>query len=289
MTEAGTIVVPGRGSCELTAWSKRQLASRLGVQWDRWFDLIDPQVRAEEVNRRFRGAPGEVRLKTTIGDEPTLRGFVSVGYSTVDDSFVAHSLLGTLGPDARIIRRDATDRTTGYVVQVGEPLRFGGPVQVGDVVGGVLVRNSDVGYASLVVSVHLTRLVCTNGLVVPEKRDIIRAPHRGIRFAALNEKLHAGTAGLPSRVERAGRLLERSGHHGVTDVEGALVDVLRMAHLPRRLLPVMMSAYTREPSATAFGISQAITLGAQARGITPEDRVALEVAAGEYLAGFGGG
>ncbi len=288
MNEAGAIEVPGRGPCELTGWSRHQLAARLGVRWDKWFDLIDPRTRAEEVNRRFAAAPDTVRVKTTVGPEPILRGVVSPTYSTVDDTFVARSLVSALGADARVTRRDITDRTTGYVVAVGAPLRFGGHANVGDVAGGLLIRNSDVGFASLIACVHVTRLICLNGLVVAEDRNIVHARHRHVDFAALGRKLQAGLADLPSRIQQAGRLLERAAEHRVADIEAALVEVLRLAHVPRRLLPLMTEAYSREPSATAFGISQAITLGVQDARVTPEDRVALEVAAGQYLAAVGG-
>jgi hypothetical protein len=51
MTEAGTINVPHQGAFTLTPWAKQQLASRLGVRWNRWFDGIDPKLRAGESPR----------------------------------------------------------------------------------------------------------------------------------------------------------------------------------------------------------------------------------------------
>ena len=190
--------------------------------------------------------------------------------------------------DPKIIRQTRTDRTTSYIVRVGQPFDVGGPAQVGDVVGGLLVRNSDVGYASLVIALHLTRLVCKNGMVVAESKSIVHRAYRRIGMADLKEKLALGLKDLPSRLQRAGRLLERSGHHTVSDAEAALVELLRVARHPLRQLPIFFAAYAVEPNPTAFGIAQAVTLRAQEAQITPEDRLPLEQAAGKYLRRYGG-
>ena len=288
MNDAGAIVVPGHGAFELTPWSIRQLAARLGVRWDRWFDGIDPSVRAREVTRRLARDPDVVRLKTTIGREKpaSLRGFVSPSYTTIPDTMIAARILSAIGPDARIIRADTTDRSTTYVVQVGEPIHLGGPAQVGDVAGGLLVRNSDLGCSCLFVSLHMTRLVCTNGIIFSSVQRLFRRAHRNIDFCALGQRLATCLMDLPFRIPAAGRILEESGHHRVPHVEGTMTEVLRLAHVRRRLLPVMMAAFSREPSPTAFGISQAITLGAQDPAVTPEGRLVLEHAAGQYIQMF---
>jgi len=295
MSDQGAIVVPGQGPCTLTPWAKKQLAGRLGIQSGRWFEGIDPKLRADEVNRRLERDDGKVRVKTAVGDAQgsesvtSLRAFVSTSYATIPDAEVAQTLLEELQiGDPKIVRHVATDRSTSYVVRVGAPLRLGGPAQVGDIVGGLLVRNSDVGYASLVIALHLTRLVCTNGMVVAENKTIIQRAHRHIDLKDLRAKLALGLQDLPSRIQRAGRALERSAHHAVVDVEAGLVEVLRIARLPLRLLPILAAAYRREPHPSAFGISQAVTLAAQDPTVSSEERVALEVATGEYVEQYAG-
>jgi Domain of unknown function (DUF932) len=295
MTAKDNIIVPDRGPCMMTAWAKKQLASRLGITWNRWFEGIDPGLRADEVNRRLARDEGTIRAKTTIGAGPeaesvaTLRGFVSTSYATIPDSVVAQAVLEELRMgDPRIVRHTTTDRTTSYVVRIGAPFHVGGPAQVGDVVGGLIVRNSDVGYASLVIALHLTRLVCKNGMVVAENKTLIHRAHRRIDISDLTEKLALGLQDVPARLQRAGRALERSGHHSVDHIEAALVEVLRIARLPLRVLPALTAAYDREPHASAFGISQAVTLGAQDPRVSAEERVALEQAAGEYVARYAG-
>jgi hypothetical protein len=216
-----------------------------------------------------------------------LRALVSPGYTTIEDGAVARALLDRLGPvDPPLVRHQVTDRTTSYVVQVGPSLRLTGPARVGEVRGGVLVRNSDVGFASLVICAHLTRCVCSNGMMVTEDAPILHRAHRRLDMAALYEKLTEGLKNLPARLERGGRALERAGHHPVGNVEAALVEVLRLARLPVRLLGVLLEAYRHEPHASVFGVTQAVTLGAQHTSVTPEDRHVLEQAAAVYLRRF---
>gem|GEM_PF-1102117 len=293
MTERASIIVPDLGPCTLTPWAKKQLASRLGIQWDRWFDGIDGKLRADEVNRRLSGDDGKLRLKTTLGagddaeSVATLRGFVSTSYATISDSTVAQTVLEELrAGDSRLVRHSTTDCTTSYVVRIGAPFHVGGPAQVGDVVGGLLVRNSDVGYASLVIALHVTRLVCRNGMVVAQDKAIIHRAHRRIDMEDLKQKLATGLRDLPSRIQRAARALERSAHHRVESVEAAMVEVLRLARVPQRRLPLFVVAYEKEPHASPFGIAQAITLGAQDPKVSAEERIALEQAAGEYVQRF---
>jgi hypothetical protein len=296
MSEHAHIIVPDLGPCALTPWAKKQLASRLGIKWDLWFDGIDGKLRSDEVNRRLSRDDSKIRVKTTIGAGgdsgavATLRGLVSTSYATIPDALVGHAILEELrAGDPKVIRCTTTDRTTSYVVRVGQPIHLGGPAQVGDVVGGLLVRNSDVGYSSLVIALHVTRLVCRNGLVVAENKSIVHRAHRRIDLADLKEKLTIGLRDLPSRIQRAARTLERSAHHRVEHVEAALVEILRLARVPQRRLPVFVTAYEKEPHASPFGITQAITLGAQDRSLSAEERIALEQAAGEYVQRFAAG
>ena len=292
MSEAGTIIVPSRGSFAMSAWARKQLATRVGVVFDRWFEGIDPRLRAGEINRRLARDPGMVRIKSSTAgangsSDGTLRGFVSPSYATIEDHLVAEALLEELGPsDPEVLRQAVTDCTTTYVVQVGAPLHLTGPAHVGEVRGGVMVRNSDVGFASLLISAHLTRCVCSNGMVVTEDTTILHRAHRRIDMTALREKLAGGLKGLPARIARAGRDLERAGHHPVSNVEEALVEILRLARLPLRHLGVMLDAYRHEPHSSVLGVTQAVTLGAQHPSMSSEDRHALEHAAGVYLRRF---
>lgn len=194
-----------------------------------------------------------------------------------------HSAGGYAGQEFRILRFDMTDRTTSFVVAIGKPYTKGGPGQVGDVWGGLLVRNSGVGFASLLMILHLTRLLCLNGMTAPlPDALLLRKRHRGFQETTLLNGLRVQAADLPDELGRGvERLLLSEGRH-VDNVEAEVGSILRERRLPARLLPQVMQAYGREPTPSAFGISQALTFAAQS--LAPEERLELEQAAGSYLA-----
>jgi hypothetical protein len=296
LSDGGHVEVPGLGAFQFTDWSRRQCASLAGLRWDRWFENALPGDRAEEMNRRFARAQGSVRLRTSgfkdaaseaePGAQGWLRALVSPGYTPVRDSVVAGALalaLSAADEAPRVIRSDMTDRSTSFVVGVGEAFRPGDSHEVGDVWGGLLVRNSGVGFASLFVTLHLTRLLCKNGMTAPvPDAMLLRRRHRGLDGAKLTELLASQTQGLPGRLREGADILVRSTARRVADPATELHAILDAANLPGRILPALQAAYEREPVPTAFGISQAVTLAAQ--GMRPEERVELEGAAGRYLA-----
>lgn len=296
VNERGLVEVPRQGAFDFTDWSRRQCASLLGLKWDRWFENASGAERSEELNRRLRRATSSVRLRTSRPGEGVsdidphasgvLRAFVSPGYSAVRDSVLARRLVTALAgneDEFRLTRWNLTDRTATYVVRLGHAYRKGGAGNVGDVWGGVLVRNSGVGFASLLLTLHLTRLVCLNGMVAPlPDATLMRRRHRGIEEGNVAKLLDAKLHDLPGRLLEGQRRLERAEQVGVDDIEGTLRVFLVEAKLPQRLLPPILAAYAKEPLPTAFGISQAVTLAAQA--LPPEERLDLEEAAGRYLA-----
>jgi hypothetical protein len=155
---------------------------------------------------------------------------------------------------------------------------------VGDVWGGVLVRNSGVGFASLLLMAHLTRLLCKNGMTAPVPDAVImRRRHRGTDGDKLRGLLRERVSGIPGLLGRSAEVLQHATARTLArSVPIELRALLEGARLPRRLEAPILVAYEQEPEPTAFGLSQAMTLAAQA--LAPEDRLELERAAGAYLA-----
>jgi hypothetical protein len=292
MSDIGNIVVPGRGEFAFTDWSRSQASSLLGLRWDRWFESASTLEQAEELNRRFRRASGEIKLRTSqLHDDDdthadgTLRALVSPSYAAIKDSVVARLLVDALRPhddELRLDRLDVTDRTTSFVVKIGKPFQRGDAAEVGDLWGGLLVRNSGVGFASLLGVLHLLRLACLNGLVLPLPGSmILKRRHRGTDYADLPERIAAGLADLHGRLHRGADVLAASVTKQVENVEVEVRALLREAGLPLRLVKPVVAAFQKEPGTTRFHVSQAVTLAAQQQ--TPEVRLALEEAAGAYI------
>lgn len=289
LTDEGLLDVPRLGCFTFTDWSRRQCASLVGLKWDRWFENASGRDQAEELNRRFARATGQVRLRTRRAPgsseaDGELRAIVSPTYSPVPDSVVASKLLAALGPgEHRLVRSDLTDRTTSYVVKLGDAFEKGdADARVGDVWGGVLVRNSGVGFASLMVTLHLTRILCLNGMTAPAPDALVlRRRHRGLDVDAIESRIGEGLRDVGPRLHQSARRLVAGLRRAVPNVEAELRSILRDARLPLRLLRPLLDAHAKEPLPNAFGVSQALTLAAQ--GLSPEERFELERAAGRYL------
>lgn len=290
------IAVPNMGRFALTDWSKSQLSSLLGIRFDKWFVNSDPEDQAYELNRRFARADGEVKLRTTLigaggnQNDGTLRGIVSPSFTSIKDSQVASMVckaLEDVEPELRIIRADITTRSTSYVIGVGQPFRPGGSHEVGDIFGGIHIQNSGVGYASLSMTLHLTRLICKNGMTVPLRNaEILRRRHTsGLTIERVQEEIGRKFIEIPGQLQQAGQIIHRSQSVAVMNVEETITRILQQSHLPRKLLQPLMLAFSREPHASAFGVVQAMTDSEtlQQLQIKPEERIQLEQAAGSYL------
>jgi hypothetical protein len=283
MTVTGTIEIPNRGEYGLTEWARHQLSALLGLRWDRYFKSATPLDRQDEINRRLRRAEEVIKLRTARSPGlPIVRAIVSPTYEPIPDTRVAGILvrsMASLRTDLLVSRMQISDRSTSYVIQVGEPQKRGGIV--GEIWGGILVKNSDVGWSALSVTAHIVRLACSNGMIAPvADAELVRAAHRHVSQVALQARLRDGFKRLPSALQRAGAILESSVGHEIKDVEAELRAVLKDAGMARRS-PNVLAAYQREPHPSVFGVAQALTLAAHDAG--PEDRLLLEAVAGQYV------
>jgi hypothetical protein len=290
--EDGLIEVPDLGAHALTDWARGQLGQTLGFSWDRYFAGASLPDRAGDLNRRLARAHGVVRLRTTrakpegIEGDGVLRAVVSRDYSTVRDSTITSLLAGGLAkvePNARILRYSTTELTTSFVVRVGEPYRVGSHGKVGELWGALVCRNSGVGYSKLTIALHLVRLACMNGMTAPVPMPaIVRTRHRWIDEGEIAVAIHEGLVGISDKLRRGAYVMDEAVGQRVDDVEAEVREVLKTAKLPTKLVRPILSAYAREPHASRFGVSQALTLAAQTE--SPEVRLQLEEVAGRYLA-----
>jgi hypothetical protein len=285
VSNQGLIAVGGR-RYSVTSWSRRQLATRLGLRWDRWFDGAGSEDVADELNRRFARDTGDVRLRTcrtsgTRGDGE-LRAIVGPMFSPVLDSTLARMVLGAMAcvdSDYKIIRSAVTDRSTSYVVAVGQPSCPGRP---GDIWGGLSIVNSNLGYCALTARAWFLRLICGNGLAVPMPgAELLRRRHHRINEDVLSGLLVDRMKSLPETLRLGGVVLTEAVDHPVNDIEAEVRTVLAGGNLPAKLLPQILEAYAAEPHPSAFGVAQAVTWSKLR--LSPEVRLELEVAAGRYL------
>jgi hypothetical protein len=293
LNDDGTLAIPGEDEgFELSGWAKGQLASLVGVKWDRWFGRMDRAGQATEINLRLSSFDARLRVRTVRTDADSTRAVVRALLTPTFSPLRDSELLGLLrealepvDPELRIVRSHVTERSVSYVIGVGRAFTPGDDHKVGDVWGGLLVQNSGVGFAALNIVANFTRLLCKNGMTAPIPGAVLfRRAHRSFNLERLRDALFERLRTLPGKLAEAANALVASRQHRVDDARVAFEEILRRARLPLRLVPDLEQAHEAEPSlrGSAFGISQAVTRAAQNR--SPEERVQLEHAAGAYVA-----
>lgn len=278
-----SLEIPGKGSFNLTPWARRQAASILGVKWDRWFENADMEEQSFLLNMRLKRAAQEVKLRT-YGN--TLAAIVSPGYTPIDDSMIAQVLNEVLPLDcpAEIMKSSITDKTVSYTISLTNKKTVGG--KVGDVIPGLYIQNSGVGYCSLKMYLMVTRLVCSNGMTLPiTQHMLLRKKHTKGIADGLIEEIGSQCSDIISRIDLGLRNIEDAQIIHVNNPEEEVTRLLKDNGLPQKMIPMVMEAWSREPLPNKFGISQAMTDNRMIieNKLEPETAEILQRAAGKYL------
>lgn len=181
------LVVADQGRYPILKTAHEQIGARLDIPrkyYDRCLDKA-PDLLATNVNRWFRDNPERRMIRTLAGRD---RAFLSDRFNRIEHEEIAKAALPVLAdiPDVQIISSEITERR--MYLQAVTP-RLQGDVKVGDTVqAGVLISNSEIGFGAVLVTPLIYRLVCKNGMVVPDGR--LRASHIGRRVED-NEELWA--------------------------------------------------------------------------------------------------
>ena len=205
-------------------FTHRQIADRLGIP-ARYFDMMrekNPELLGTNVNSWFAAKPEKRLLRTLDG---TARAFLSDRYRRMDNAEVAEAVLPIISelPEAEVISCELT-QTKMYIKVVNRRLQL--DVRPGDTVqAGFVLSNSEVGAGSVRVEPLVFRLVCSNGLIVPDygqKRYHVGRALEAEESQAIyrDETLAADDAAFLMKVQDTVRLA---------------VDQAKFAHLVNRL------------------------------------------------------
>ncbi len=291
MTPAGHLAVPGGVELRLNEWARKQLATMLGLRWQKWFESTSGEERAEEVNRRFSRTPGEKKIKAW--KDPTgeahgiARAFLAPTFTPIDDARIferMHTMMKGLLDEYRFTTVTMTDSTTHYTAVHVEGFDLDGQ---GDLLHpGFHLRNSEVGASALSLDDHWLRLVCTNGLMVRVggKRSLYRT-HRAIEDDQLAAALVIAISRLPERWQLSFTWMQSAKRITVPHPDDAVGAILGdSAEVPKALVEEAQRLVLRDGDLTRYGVVQAITYVAHATNKDPDVRFAMERLAGDYLA-----
>lgn len=289
MTPEGHITLPGALCYRLNPHARRQLASMLGLRWDKWFQSASGEERAEEVNRRFQRTPGEKKVRAWAdrdgAADGVARAFLAPSFTPIDDARIferMNTMMRGLLDEYRFTSVRFTDSTTHYTAAHVEAFDLDGEL----LHPGFHLRNSEVGASALSLDDHWLRLVCLNGLMVRVggKRSLYRT-HRAIEDDQLAAALVIAVGRLPERWKGVFEWMRSAKATPVPHPDDAVAAILGdSAEVPKALLEDAQRVVLRDGDLTRFGVVQAITLVAHHSNKDSDVRFAMERLAGDYLA-----
>lgn len=155
-----------------TQHTHRQIGSFLNIP-AKYYDRMRseaPALLAHNVNHWFKHQPSERMVRTLDGKA---RAFLSNRYRRLDNFDLLHAVMPVLselkddnGKGLEILSCEVTE-TRLYLKcvfpKVEAEVKKGDPVQ-----SGIVISNSEIGLGALTVTPLVYRLVCTNGMVVPD-------------------------------------------------------------------------------------------------------------------------
>ena len=227
-------VGPNKFTIRPTAHS--QLATKTGIP-TRYYDRMletNPELLATNVNAWFEREPERRMIRTIDG---AARAVLTDRYQRIDNEHIAEVVLPVLAetPGIRIASAEITDRKL-YIKAVNERVRA--DVRVGDPVeAGVLITNSEIGEGAVSISPLVHRLVCLNGMVVPDQK--FRRNHVGRRAAG--DEIYAALSDEAIRADDRAILLK------VRDVVRGALDEARFAQTVARLRDAATSPKMDDP------------------------------------------
>jgi hypothetical protein len=181
-TNTGTEVMPA------TNYAHAQMASKLSipkVYYDRMLNQ-SPNLLADNVNHWLDKRQEETGLIRTLRGQ--MRAFLSSRYRIVDNHDILAMVLPELaemGSGIKIASCQVTDEKMYLKVintDIEAAVAVNDPVQA-----GFILSNGEIGNSSISVEPFIYRLVCTNGLVLKDKKQ--RKNHAG--RSAENSDLYA--------------------------------------------------------------------------------------------------
>ena len=171
--------ISDRGTFPILRTAHDQIATHADIPTRYYQRMLQeaPSLLADNVNRWFADNSKPRMLRTLAGDA---RALLSDRYQRIENEEIANVILPILlsEPGLQIVSCELTERR--MYIQATTP-RIAGEVKVGDEVqAGILISNSEIGAGAVTIQPLVYRLVCLNGLAIPDQK--FRARHLGRRI-----------------------------------------------------------------------------------------------------------
>lgn len=171
MNEDGSLTIQAETIEEftITDHTHSQIAQRIQIPTKYYNRMREeaPQLLARNANHWFQKNPEPRMIRTLQGKA---RAFLSNRYRRVDNMAIAETVLPVLSEfgDGLQIGSIGLTESRLYIKVVNKRMEL--DVKVGDPVqAGVIVSNSEVGLGSIRIEPLIYRLVCSNGMALPDR------------------------------------------------------------------------------------------------------------------------
>lgn len=301
---AGSVLVPQFGLLELNEWSRRQLGTELGVNWDKFFSNTPTDQIQQAVTNHLRSRDKPLLQKIIArsfdkGETPkspasngVLRAFVSTRYTEIRDFRIfqrmEESIKNNLG-DMHFKTVSFTPNASHFFLTFNEPFNVlknhkdMAMAAADEYYFGIRVRNSEVGGGPFAGYPWYMKFICSNGAIVGiEEGPLLYRTHRSINDEDLDGMIKKMFRELPERRER---LIKQAGILHEIAIENPLEHLKDfLKGQPKAIVEAAETAWKQEgePS-NAFGISQTISRMAMAMRHNRDRQFDMEKLAGDYI------
>lgn len=229
MTDRGDLNVPVNGHSEdlpVNELAHNQIAQRVGIP-AKYYDKMksqSPELMALNVNHWFNKNPEKRMVRTLDGN---VRAFLSNRYRPLDNYDLAEAVLPKIqGLNCTVESCEVTEKRL-YLKVITD--RIVADIKKGDAVqAGLVISNSEVGCGSLKVEPMIYRLVCLNGLILPDQA--MKKYHVG---KAGNEDIDDGAAEFFRDSTRLAD--DRAFFMKVQDIVAATLDMVKFNMMVNKL------------------------------------------------------
>lgn len=248
--------LPGRASFPILGTAHDQISARLEIPGRYYGRMLAeaPALLRENVNE-WLGRSSERRMVRTLGGD--MRAFLSDRYQRIENEEIANVALPVLleTPGIRVVSCEITERRM-HILAVTN--RIQGEVKVGDVVeAGVSISNSEIGAGAVAISPLIWRLICLNGMKVPDSRFQARHVGRQIQEGA---DLNAIFADDTRKADDRAILLK------VRDVVRAALDEVRFGETLDRMKGLTEGRVTGDPTAAVEVLARKVGASEMEKG-----------------------
>jgi len=262
------------GAYGMSEYALTQLCQRLAIP-ARYFKRLPKEMQAELANYDLSRLEDSRFLLRGKGQ--SIRAVLSDKYVAYNNHEVIEAVAGAIGSDGLTIKSFAVEEQFMFIKLVSVVVLD----EVLELKTGVMISNSEVGWAQVSVEPFLYRKPCTNDLIVAEE-VAFRHRHLHLRAEEFTQRIAASIETGLKLAEGAVVGVWAADERAVADPATEIERLGKQLKLTRPLLQAVQAAYQAEPRPTRWGVVNGFSRAAQQ--LPPAGRVELERLAGKLLA-----